>query len=196
MTSPLPRFPAVLLVREPGEIIFANPAALEQTLWLSGMQPGESWTLRDLVARLYPQGSQHRRATRMLDRAFTAARRRGALRCRIAIPVPDLGLTPWDVHISHLAGHAKTTYEVSFRRAHLAEEPPRPRTSGDRHLLNTALHQTVRLLDRALAGAEPLEAELSDATRDLLQRAQALLARLEGGPAGTPPPAPHPRGEG
>lgn len=192
MYAPLPRYPAVLLVREPGEIIFANPAALEQTVWLSGMQPGEGWTLPDLVNRIYAEGSQPRRAARMLDRALSAARRRGALRCRVIVPVPELGPTPWDVHISHLAGHAKTTYEVSFRRAQTSEERPRHRATGDRHLLNTALHQAVRILDRAILGAEPLEPEIAGATRDLLQRAQDLLGRLEGTVGGAVPPDPSP----
>lgn len=195
MNAPLPRYPAVLLVREQGEIIFANPAALEQAVWLSGAQPGDSWTLPDLVARLYPHGPHPQRAARMLDRALTAARRRGSLHCRVIIPVPELGPTPWDVAINHLAGRAETTYELSFRPAPDRPEAPAPRASSH-HLLHTALHQAVRILDRALAAADPLEGDLSPAVEDLLDRARGLLGRLEGTAEGAPPSDLRFRGEG
>ncbi len=187
---------AVLLVREPGEIIFANPLALEQVVWLTGAPPGEGWTLADLVALLFPYGGQPQRARRVLARALAVARRRGSLQCRLSVPRPELGPTTWEVHISHLPGHAETTYEVGFRRTQ--EEPRRgaPHPSPAGHLLHTALQQTVRILDRATSTEDPAPPEVIPAVLELLDQARALLVRLEGEPTDPVPLEPRLRGEG
>lgn len=192
MNAPFPRYPAVLLVREQGEIVFANPAALEQVGRLAGDPPGEGWGLGDLLDRLYPHRPHAQRAIRVLDRALTLARRRGHLHCRVAVPQVDLGPTPWDVAITHLVGRSEPTYEVSFRPV----PPSEARTTPGHRLLDTALHQAARILDRALAGAEPLEEDVLWAVQDLQRQVRALMDRLEGTPEGLLPSEPHLRGEG
>jgi hypothetical protein len=189
MHTSVPRYPAYMLFREQGEIIFASPKAVEQAGWMTGSAPGALWTVQEVFRAIFPDADGLSQAEALLERALDLVRRRGLLRFQMELPVPDLRPSQWDVQIQLKAGTPEETFLVSFQPTRdgvaALHATPRGRAHHPAQALRQAAAQARHVLDLALAEADlpdPESGPLPDGIGGLvalLDRARGLLGSLE-----------------
>ncbi len=184
------QFPAVMVLREKGEILFLDRRACE----LTGYGFGEHQDLQALLASLFPESLDQLRATRLFRRAAATAGRQGAARFQAEFPSKHgrrrqtiVQVQRWDQE------QGERSYLVSLlpsesRSASTAQPLP----AGDRAAVMQAVaRRVVRLLQGAADCSHGLAMEGDPADERfavlsaLIERAQGLLGSLESqGPDG------------
>lgn len=186
MHTAVPSYPAYMLFRERGEIIFASPTAVEQAGWMTGAAPGALWTLNEVFRAIFPDEDGLLQAQTLLQRILDLVRRRGSLHFQLELPVPDLRPSHWDIQLGLKPDSSEETFLVSFRPVREGAGNTRNRTAPQAQALRQAAAQARHILDLAL-----LEADLPDPESGpmpeglgglvaLLDRARGLLGSLEG----------------
>ncbi len=184
MHTPVPRYPAYMLFREQGEIIFASPTAVEQAGWMTGAAPGALWTINEVFRAIFPDEEGLLQAQAMLGRVLDLVRRRGSLRFHLEFPVPDLRPSHWDIQLGLKSGTAEETFLVSFQPQREASAATRARTSTQAQALRHAAAQARHILDLALLEADLPDPEVGPQPEGLgglvalLERARGLLGSL------------------
>ncbi|HJV89085.1 MAG TPA: hypothetical protein VJ623_02165 [Holophagaceae bacterium] len=181
----MPRYPAYMLFREQGEIIFASPKAVEQTGWVTGLAPGPTWTLTEVFRAIFPDEASLAQAQGLLERALDLVRRRGSLSFQVDLPVPDLRPGRWDIHLGLKPGASTETFLVSFQPFCPGSGKDRNRNCTQAQALRQAAAQARHILDRALAEADLPDPQAGPQPEGLgglvalLDRARGLLGSLE-----------------
>jgi len=185
MRPAAPQFPAVMVLREKGEILFLDRRACE----LTGYGIGEHRQLRDLLASLFPLEKDQLQATRLFRRAAATAGRRGSARFQADFPSKQGHRRRTTVQVQRWGGEpGNRSYLVSL----LPSEPDAARLTqgpvGDR---STVMQAVARRVSRLLQGAAvcsqalALEGDSADeryaVLSALITRAQGLLDSLETG---------------
>ncbi len=184
MHTPVPRYPAYMLFREQGEIIFASPTAVEQAAWMTGNAPGALWTLHEVFRAIFPDEDGLAEAQALLERCLDLVRRRGTLRFHLEFPVPDLRPSHWDIQLGLKPGGSQETFLVSFQPQREGNGNARNPTSTQAQALRHAAAQARHLLDKALAEADLPDPEAGPLPEGLgglvalLDRARGLLGSL------------------
>ncbi|HJV23608.1 MAG TPA: hypothetical protein VJ570_12970 [Holophagaceae bacterium] len=180
----MPRYPAYMLFREQGEIIFASPKAVEQTGWVTGAAPGALWTITEVFRAVFPDEAGLAQAQTLLERALELVRRRGSLHFQLDLPVPDLRPGRWDVQLALKPGSSEETFLVSFQPLCQGQGLERSRNCTQAQALRQAAAQARHILDRALAEADLPDPQAGPQPEGLgglvalLDRARGLLGSL------------------
>ena len=176
-----PQFPAVMILREEGEILFQDRRACE----LTGYEPGEHRDLRELLACLFPERGDQVNAVRLFRRAAAAAGRRGSARFQAEFASKHGRPRRTIVQVQRWGGvPGDRSYLVSLLPR---EVPEAPAPAGDR---TAAFQALARRVARLLVGAATYSRSLAlggDASEErlatlsaLIERARGLLGSLEG----------------
>lgn len=184
MQSVAPQFPAVMVLREKGEILFVDRRVCE----LTGYGLGEHQDLQELLASLFPEGRDQLSAARLFRRAAATAGRRGTARFqadfaskhgrrrRMIVQVQRWGREP-----------GERSYLVSFlpRETGTPSTAPLPPGADRAAVMQAVARRVSRLLNGAAAFSQALtqEGDPSDerfaVLSALIERAQGLLGSLE-----------------
>jgi len=177
-----PQFPAVMVLREKGEILFLDRRACE----LTGYGLGEHPDLQALLASVFPEGPDQKRAARLFRRAAATAGRRGTAHFHAEFPSKHGRRRRTMVQVQRWGGDPdERSYLVSFLPS---EAQAQGLPGGDRAVVMQGVTRRVmRLLDGASACSQALavEGDPSDERfailSALITRAQGLLGSLEAG---------------
>jgi len=175
------QFPAVMILREGGEILFQDRRVCEFT----GYEAGEHRDLRELLASLFPERGDQVNAVRMFRRAAAAAGRRGAARFQAEFSSRQGRPRRTIVQVQRWGGGpGDRAYLVSLLPSEV-QEPPSP--VGDRTVAFQAMARRVASLlvgaaaySRSLALGEEASEERLATLSALIERARGLLGSLEG----------------
>lgn len=170
-----PHFPAVMVLREKGEILFLDRKASE----LTGYGAGEVGHLGELLARVFPEGQDQANALRLFRRAAAAAGRRGSARFHAEFHAKNGHFRRTTVQVQRWGGDpGDRSYLVSLL-------PSESRGSAPAGVMHGVARRVVRLLNSAVACSRGL-AEKGDPAEEriavltaLIERAQGLLGSLE-----------------
>lgn len=176
MPPSTPQFPAVMILREQGEILFLDRKAAA----LTGYGADEVPHLDALLAGVFPEGVDQAKATRLFRHAAATAGRRGSARFHAEFPAKNGRRRQTTVQVQRWGGDpGHRSYLVSFLPSDLSP-------GADRAAVFQAVARRVaRLLKEAVAFSQALsqEADGSDerfaVLSALIERAQGLLSTLE-----------------
>lgn len=175
MRSAAPQFPAVMVLREHGEILFLDRRASE----LTGCGFGEHRNLGELLACLFPEGRDQARAVKLFRRAAATAGRRGLARFHADFPSKHGRRRRTMVQVQRWGQEpGGRSYLVSFL-------PSEARVEDRSTVMQGVTRRVARLLEGAVACTEALGqpgesgAERLAVLAALLTRAQGLLGTLE-----------------
>ena len=171
-----PQFPAVMILREQGEILFLDRRATA----LTGYEPEEIPHLEALLAGVFPEERDQLKATRLFRHAAAAAGRRGSARFHAEFPAKNGRRRRTTIQVQRWGGSSgQRTYLVSFL-------PSNDAPGADQAaVLQAVARRVARLLKEAGTFCEALaqEADGSDerfaVLSALIERAQGLLGSLE-----------------
>ncbi len=181
MPQAAPQFPAVMVLRERGEILFQDRRACE----LTGYGIGEHRDLWELLTSLFPEGRDQLNAVRLFRRAAATAGRRGTARFQAEFASKHGRLRRTIVQVQRWGGvPGDRSYLVSFLPLETQGMIP---PVEDRTIVFQAMARRVaRLLTGAAAysrtmavGADTSEEQFGTLSA-LIERAQGLLGSLEG----------------
>lgn len=181
MSQAAPHFPAVMILRERGEILFQDRRVCE----LTGYDIGEHQDLRDLLNALFPEKRDQANAVRLFRRAAAAAGRRGSARFQAEFASKQGRQRRTIVQVQRWGfGPRDRSYLVSLLPSETQGVNP---AVEDRSIVFQAM---ARRVARLLAGAAHYSRTLAvggDASEErlatlssLIERAQGLLCSLEG----------------
>jgi PAS domain-containing protein len=179
MRSVAPQFPAVMVLREKGEILFLDRRVCE----LTGYGVGEHQDLRGLLASLFPEKRDQFQASKLFRLAAATAGRRGSARFqaefhskhgrrrRTVVQIQRWGKEP-----------GNRSYLVSFLPS---ESQARTAVVDQTVVMQAVARRVSRLLQGAATCSLALAAEADPADERfavlsaLIDRAQGLLGSLE-----------------
>ena len=175
MPPTTPQFPAVMVLREKGEIVFLDRRARE----LTGCAPGDARHLRELLGSVFPDGGDQKRALRLFRRAAAAAGQRGAVRFHAEFSAKSGRRQRTTIQVQRWGGEpGNHSYLVSFL--------PREAPEGDpTAVLRGITRRVARLLEGASTYSQALVAEGGHSDERLallsalIERAKGLLGSLE-----------------
>ncbi len=176
MSPSTPKFPAVMILREQGEILFLDRGAVA----LTGYVPEEIPHLDALLAGVFPEEVDQIKATRLFRHAAATAGRRGSARFHAEFPAKNGRRRRTTIQVQRWGGNpGQRSYLVSFL--------PREDVSGadQAAVIQAVAKRVARLLKEAAAVSQNLaqEADGSDeriaVLSALIERAQGLLGSLE-----------------
>jgi len=179
MRSVAPQFPAVIVLREKGEILFVDRRVCE----LTGYGAGEHQDWRGLLDSLFPEARDQSQASKLFRLAAATAGRRGSARFQAEFHSKHGGRRRTVVQIQRWGGEpGNRSYLVSL----LPSESKAMHPLVDQALVMQAVARRVsRLLKEAASHSQALAAE-ADASDErfallsaLIDRAQGLLGSLE-----------------
>jgi len=176
MPPSAPQFPAVMILREQGEILFLDRRATA----LTGYGPEEVPHLDALLAGVFPEEVDQVRATRLFRHAAATAGRRGSARFHAEFPAKNGRRRRTTIQVQRWGGNpGQRSYLVSFL-------PSDDAPGADQAVVIQAVARRVaRLLKEAATFSQALsqEADGSDerfaVLSALIERAQGLLGSLE-----------------
>jgi|GEM_PF-5815663 len=186
-----PQFPAVMVLREKGEILFLDRRVCE----LTGYGVGEHQDLQALLASIFPEGRDQLNAARLFRRAAATAGRRGMARFQAEFPSKHGRRRRTMVQVQRW-GHepGERSYLVSILPSDSRAVPvAQPLPGEDRAAVMQAVARRVtRLLKGAAACSQALASDGDPADERfavlsaLIERAQGLLGSLEAQAQGEP----------
>lgn len=176
MPTRAPQFPAVMILREQGEILFLDRRAVA----LTGYGPEEVPHLDVLLAGVFPEKGDQVKATRLFRHAAATAGRRGSARFHAEFLTKNGHRRRTTIQVQRWGGNpGQLSYLVSFL-------PSDDAPDADQAVVIQAVARRVdRLLKEAatFSQALSLEADGSDerfaVLSALIERAQGLLGSLK-----------------
>lgn len=179
MRSVAPQFPAVMVLREKGEILFLDRRVCE----LTGYSAGEHQDLRGLLASLFPEKRDQFQASKLFRLAAATAGRRGSARFQAEFHSKHGRRRRTVVQIQRWGGEpGNRSYLVSFLPSESKSVPP---AAEQTVVMQAVARRVSRLLQGAAASTLALAAEADPADERfavlsaLIDRAQGLLGSLE-----------------
>ncbi len=176
MPSSSPRFPAVMILREQGEILFLDRRAAA----LTGYGADEVPHLEALLTGVFPERVDQAKATRLFRHAAATAGRLGSARFHAEFPAKNGRRRQTTIQVQRWGGDpGQRSYLVSFLPSEISPG------ADQAVVLQAVARRVVRLLKGAAAFSHALgqEADGSDerfaVLSALIERAQGLLGTLE-----------------
>lgn len=176
MPPSAPQFPAVMILREQGEILFLDRRASA----LTGYGPSEISHLDALLAGVFPEEIDQARATRLFRHAAATAGRRGSARFHAEFPAKNGRRRRTTIQVQRWGGEpGHRSYLVSFL-------PSDDAPGADQvAVLQAVARRVARLLKEAAGFTRALSQEADGPDERfavlsaLIERAQGLLGSLE-----------------
>ncbi len=169
-------FPAVMILREEGEILFLD----RQAAALTGYRPEEVPHLNRLLEGVFPEAVDQAKATRLFRHAAATAGRRGSARFHAEFPAKNGRRRRTTIQVQRWGGDpGHRSYLVSFLPS---DDAP---GADQAVVLQAVARRVARLLKEASAFSHALaqEADGSDerfaVLSALIERARGLLGSLE-----------------
>lgn len=179
MRSVAPKFPAVMVLREKGEILFLDRRVCE----LTGYGAGEHQDLRGLLGSLFPEERDQFQASKLFRLAAATAGRRGSARFQAEFHSKHGRRRRTVVQIQRWGGEpGERSYLVSILPSESKVTPP---VAEQTVVMQAVARRVSRLLQGAAACSQALaaEAETTDerfaVLSALIDRAQGLLGSLD-----------------